>query len=71
MHHAASRLEDEGIPMVEWRQDNARMVPATRTLHEAVMHQQLRHGGDKIAREHALAAGVAETERGLRIKKTQ
>ena len=71
MHHAASRLEDEGLAMVEWKQDNARMVPATRTLHEAVMHRRLRHGGDKVAREHALAAGIAETERGLRLKKTQ
>ena len=71
MHHAASRLEDEGLAMVEWKQDNARMVPATRTLHEAVMHRRLRHGGDKVARDHALAAGIAETERGLRLKKTQ
>ena len=71
MRHAAQRLEDEGIEMLEWGQDNARMVPATRTLHEAVMHRQLRHGGDRNAREHALAAGVAETERGLRLKKTR
>jgi phage terminase large subunit-like protein len=70
MHHAAQVLEDEGIPMVEWKQDNARMVPASRTLHEAVVHGHLRHGGHPIARSHALAAGVYETERGLRIKKT-
>jgi hypothetical protein len=25
----AQRLEAEGLTMVEWRQDNARMVPAT------------------------------------------
>jgi hypothetical protein len=31
----------------------------------------LRHGGDSIARSHALAAGVKETERGLRLKKTE
>jgi phage terminase large subunit-like protein len=71
MHHAAKTLEDEGIAMVEWRQDNARMVPATRTLHEAVALGRLRHGGDRMARAHALAAGVAETERGLRLKKTE
>lgn len=70
LHHAAQRLTDEGLPMYEWRQDNARMVPATHTLHEAVMSRKLRHGGDPIARSHALAAGVKETERGLRIKKT-
>lgn len=71
MHHAAQRLEDEGMCMIEWRQDNARMVPATRTLHEAVVHDRLRHGGDPVVRSHALAAGVRETERGLRIKKTE
>jgi phage terminase large subunit-like protein len=70
MHHAAQILEDEGVPMIEWKQDNARMVPATRTLHEAVVNGKVRHGGHPIARSHALAAGVCETERGLRIKKT-
>lgn len=71
MHHAAQTLDSEGVPMIEWRQDNARMVPATRTLHEAVTHERLRHGGDQMARHHALAAGVRETERGLRLKKTE
>jgi phage terminase large subunit-like protein len=71
MRHAAQRLDDEGLPMVEWKQDNARMVPATRALHEAVINGNLRHGADEVAREHALAAGIAETERGLRLKKTQ
>ena len=46
------------------------MVPATRSLHEAVVHKKLRHGGHEIARSHALAAEVVETERGIRIKKT-
>src|SRR5512143_796055 len=71
MHHAAQRLTDEGLPMVEWRQDNVRMVPATRILPEAVPRGKLRQGGHPIARQHALAAGVKETERGLRIKKTE
>jgi phage terminase large subunit-like protein len=71
MHHAAQTLEDEGIQMVEWPQNNGRMVPATRTLHEAVINGRLRHGGDPIVRSHALAAGVKETERGLRLKKTE
>ncbi len=71
LHHASQILTDEGICTVEWRQDNAHMVPATHALHEAVMSQRLRHGGDPIARAHALAAGVKETERGLRIKKTE
>jgi len=67
---SAQVLSDEGVEMVEWRQDNAHMCPATHTLHDAVTSGKLRHGGDRVARMHALAAGVAETERGLRIKKT-
>ena len=67
---SAQVLEDERVPVVEFRQDNARMCPATHTLHEAVTSGRLRHGGHPVARQHALAAGVAETERGLRIKKT-
>ena len=70
MHYAGQRLEDEGLPMIVWRQDNARMVPATRTLHELVSQGKLYHGGDPIARQHALHAAVKETERGLRVKKT-
>ena len=68
--HAAQRLEAEGIAMVEWKQDNARMVPATQTLYETIVHQRLRHGGHEVARAHALAAEVRETERGLRIRKS-
>ncbi len=70
LHHPSQILEDEGMPMVEWRQDNAHMCPATHTLHEAVTSGKLRHGGHPIARQHALNAAVVETERGLRIKKT-
>jgi phage terminase large subunit-like protein len=70
MHHAAQKLESEGMVVVKWPQNNALMVPATRTLHEAVVHGKLRHGGDPVARSHALAAEVWETERGIRIKKT-
>lgn len=67
--HAAQRLDAEGIPMIEWRQDNSRMVPATQSLSEAITRGKLRHGGHPIARSHALNAEVSETDRGIRIKK--
>ncbi len=70
MHRSQQTLESEGLPMKEFPQDNARMCPATHTVHEAVTSQRLRHGGHPIARQHALNAAVVETERGLRIKKT-
>jgi phage terminase large subunit-like protein len=67
---SAQRLEEAGAPMVEHPQNNSRMVPATQLLHEVIADRRLRHGGDPVARSHALAAVVAETEMGLRIRKT-
>ena len=53
--------------MLEWQ--HSRMASATRTLHELVTHNRLRHGGDEVARRHALAAEVREREYGLTISK--
>lgn len=53
--------------MVEW--PYVRMASATRTLHEIVAHRRLQHGGDEVARRHALAAEVKERETGLIISK--
>ncbi len=53
--------------MVEW--PYVRMASATATLREIVVHGRLRHGGDDIARRHALAAEVKEREHGLIISK--
>jgi phage terminase large subunit-like protein len=68
---SAQRLEELGAPMVEFPQNTSKMVPATQLLHEVIADGRLRHGGDEVARSHALAAVVGETEMGLRIRKTQ
>jgi phage terminase large subunit-like protein len=67
---SAQRLEEAGAPMLEYPQNNSKMVPATQLLHEVIADGRLRHGGNPTARSHALAAVVAETEMGLRIRKT-
>jgi len=67
---SAQRLEEAGAPMVEYPQNNSKMVPATQLLHEVIASGRLRHGGDPVARSHALAAVVGETEMGLRMRKT-
>jgi phage terminase large subunit-like protein len=67
---SAQRLEEAGVPMVEYPQNNPKMVPATQLLHEVIADGRLRHGGHPEARSHALAGVVAETEMGLRIRKT-
>jgi phage terminase large subunit-like protein len=48
----------------------SKMVPATQLLREVIADGRLRHGGDWIARSHALAAVVGETEMGIRLRKT-
>ena len=65
--HMAQRLDEEGIPMVEWVY--VRNAAATRVVHDLVTHRRLRHGGDDVARRHALAAEVKERENGLIISK--
>jgi phage terminase large subunit-like protein len=67
MWHMGQRLAEEGLPMIEW--PYVRMSSATRTLHELLAHGRLRHGGDDLARRHALAAEVKERETGLQISK--
>jgi phage terminase large subunit-like protein len=65
--HMSQRLDEEGIPMVEWVY--ARNAAATRLVHDLITHRRLRHGGDDVARRHALAAEVRERENGLIISK--
>ncbi len=62
-------LADEGIPIEEFPQGDARMVPASMNLYELVMAGRLRHGGDQELRECVLAAAKKLTERGWRLHK--
>lgn len=70
-HQAAQNLAHEGLRAVEIPQQSAFMVPATQKLIAAVNAGALRHGGDPIARLHAMNAGARETERGVTIAKTR
>lgn len=54
---SAQRLEEAGAPMVEYPQNNSKMVPATQLLHEVIASGRLRHGGDAVARSHAARRG--------------
>jgi Phage Terminase len=64
---ASQNLEDQGIPMVEWV--HRRMPSAVNTLREIIANRRLRHGADRIARQHALAAETVEREYGEIIRK--
>lgn len=65
----AQRLADEGVQVVEFPQSNLYMAPGTQTFHQAVTQKRIRHGGDRVARSHVLAAAVRPSERGVRVSK--
>jgi phage terminase large subunit-like protein len=66
---SAEELEERGVPMVQFDQTNARMVPASEETYELIADERLVHDGDPEARRQVLQAVVQETERGVRISK--
>jgi phage terminase large subunit-like protein len=62
-------LEDEGLPVVEFPQSPARMVPATQRFFEAVMNKSLTHSGDLRLARHLSNTVIRTDSRGSRISK--
>lgn len=62
-------LRDEGLPVEEFPQGDARMVPASQTLYDLALEGRIRHGNDRDLRRQAEAAAVRETSRGWRLHK--
>lgn len=62
-------LDEEGLPVVEFPQSPARMVPATGRLFEAIMNGGLTHSGDAALARHIANATVRTTSRGVMIFK--
>jgi phage terminase large subunit-like protein len=62
-------LEDEGLPIVEFPQSPARMVPATQRFYEAVLNRGLTHNGDARLSRHIGNTVVRTDSRGSRISK--
>jgi len=60
----ADELEAEGVPMVEFPQTDARMVPATESAYELIINQRLQHDGDPTLARHIRAARPKEAYRG-------
>jgi phage terminase large subunit-like protein len=66
----AQELADLGFQMVEWPQTDQRMIPATETMWNAIVRDNvLRHNGDEVLRRHFMAAVAEETGRGIRVAK--
>lgn len=65
-----SRLEGEGIPVVEWPTNAlARMVPACQEFYTAVIEQRIHHDGDPRLASHIANAVLKEDRHGPRIVK--
>jgi phage terminase large subunit-like protein len=62
-------LTEEGLPVVDFPQSPARMVPATQRLFEAVTNAGITHSGDPRLARHMANATVRNTSRGLMIFK--
>lgn len=62
-------LEDEGLPIVEFPQSPARMVPATQRFYEAVINRTLTHSGDQRLTRHLDNAVLKVDARGSRLAK--
>lgn len=61
---SAELLAEQGLPMVEFPQNAARMAPASEQLYELVTQRRIVHDGDHDLRNQVLAAVIAPTERG-------
>lgn len=64
-------LVDEGLPIEEMPQTDARMVPASMSFYELLAAGRVRHGNAPELSEQAANAGKRTTERGWRFAKTR
>lgn len=62
-------LADEGLPVEEYPQGDALMVPASMHLYELLIEGRLRHGGLAWMRDQVQNAHKRVTERGWRLTK--
>lgn len=62
-------LADEGLPVVEFPQNAARMTPATTRFYEAVVNKQLTQDGDPRLARHIANCTLKVDSRGARLAK--
>ncbi len=62
-------LDEEGLPVVEFRQQDRHMIEATHRFYELVNGGNLSHSGDEHLRRHMLHARVKSDARGSRLSK--
>jgi phage terminase large subunit-like protein len=66
---SAEVLADEGLPMAEFSQGAASMVPACQETYRLINDGMVEHGDDPILTDHVLSAAIRETDSGWRLSK--
>jgi len=66
---SAQALADEGLPMVEFPQSAARMVPACQTAYELICGGQVVHDGSPVLADQVQSAVPRQSESGWRLSK--
>jgi phage terminase large subunit-like protein len=62
-------LEAEGLPMLEFPQTGARMIPATERFYEATVNKALSHSGNRDLARHIGNAVIRRTTHGGHLQK--
>ena len=62
-------LAGEGLPVEEYPQQDAYMVPASQNIYDLVLERRLRHGGHPLLQAHSDNAAAVVTARGWKLHK--
>lgn len=65
----AEALTGEGLAMVEFPQNDSRMIPASQDFYEAIMKGEIAHDGDQGLKRHVHAVTADQKPRGWRMTK--
>ena len=66
---SAEALSDDGLPMVEFPQSGARMIPACGNAYEMIGNRKIAHDGSPTFTDQVLSAAQRMTDTGWRLSK--
>ena len=66
---SAEALSDDGLPMVEFGQSAARMIPACGNAYEMIVNKKVAHDGSPTFTDQVLSAAQRMTDTGWRLSK--
>lgn len=66
---SAEALSDDGLPMVEFPQSGARMIPACGNAYEMIVNRKVAHDGSPTFTDQVLSAAQRMTDTGWRLSK--